>query len=118
MLVRAATVGCVARALTTISLALAGLIAALVLAHPAAGHHQTPKKGMWGPLDFEGRSAFPLFHRLGVGVFEMALDWRATARTRPADPTDPADPAYAWPESIDTAVERGAAPRDRRLAPA
>jgi hypothetical protein len=107
VLTHTATFARVNRVFALVTLALAGLLATLALAQPAAAHHQTPMKGMWGPLDFEGRSAFPLYHRLGVGVFEMTLDWRATAGTRPADPTDPADPAYAWPESIDTAVERG-----------
>ena len=86
---------------------LAATALALVLAPAAPAHHQSAKKGMWGPLDFEGRSAFPLYHRLGVGVYEMHLNWRDTAVSRPVDATDPADPAYRWPESIDTAVARG-----------
>jgi hypothetical protein len=93
---------------------LRGLVAAGVLAvaliapaGAAQADHQSAKKGMWGPLDFEGRSAFPLYHRLGVGVFQMTLNWRDTVATRPARPTDPSDPAYVWPESIDRAVARG-----------
>ena len=87
--------------------AIVGAALLVALSAPgAAAHHQSVKKGMWGPLDVKGRSAFPLYHRLGVGVFQMTLSWRDVAPTRPADPLDPADPAYSWPATVDVAVAR------------
>jgi hypothetical protein len=88
---------------TQLALAVALLLA---LAPVASADHQTRKKGIWGPLDLKGRSAFPLYHKLGVGVYEMYLNWRDTAVARPANARNPRDPAYRWPPEIDTAVAR------------
>ena len=87
----------------------AGALALALWAPPgtAQAQQQSARKGMWGPLELDGRSTFPIYRRLGVGVLQMSLSWSETAPTRPADPTDPADPAYRWPEAIDTAVTRG-----------
>jgi hypothetical protein len=80
---------------------------ALTAAHHrshSAGHRpgKPPLKMIWGPVTLSGgTSAFPLYHRLGVQVFEIDLDWSETAVSRPANPTDPADPAYRWPAQLD-----------------
>lgn len=63
------------------------------------------RKLIWGPVTLpNGHSAFPIYHRLGVKVLQIDLDWAHTARTRPADPTNPNDPAYRWPTELATAV--------------
>jgi hypothetical protein len=86
-------------------MAAAALAAALWLL-PAAAHARpiTTKKAIWGPLTLNGRSAFNTYERLGAGIYEMSLNWRATAPERPARPGDPDDPAYHWPAEIDTAI--------------
>jgi len=64
---------------------------------------------IWGPETMPGgTSAFPVYHRLGVQVLELQLSWARVASTRPANPADPADPAYAWPPSLEDAVEQAA----------
>lgn len=61
---------------------------------------QTRKKAMWGPPSVEGISQFPLYRDLGVGIYQMAVDWSQIAPTKPTDPTNPQDPAYEWPPSL------------------
>ena len=81
----------------------------LVGTAPAPGHAAvTRKKAMWGPVEVNGVSQFPIYRELGVGIFEMQLSWLETAPSRPANPRDPADPAYHWPAQIDQAVAQGA----------
>jgi hypothetical protein len=63
-------------------------------------------KSIWGPVEFDGRSQFPIYEDLGVGLFQTTLRWDAVAAERPAHARDPRDPAYAWPTEIDTAVRR------------
>ena len=65
-------------------------------------------KAIWGPVDMpDGASAFPVYERLGVDVYQASLEWRDIAPTRPARPEDPADPVYRWPREVDEAL-RGA----------
>jgi hypothetical protein len=68
----------------------------------------TRKKAIWGPIEVNGISQFPVYKELGVGIYQMQLPWAGTARSRPANPRDPADPAYVWPPQIDRAVAEGA----------
>jgi hypothetical protein len=84
--------------------AAVALLTAFLAAAPAGAHHASHKKAIWGPLSVDGRSTFPTYHRLGVGIYEMHLNWRATAPTRPARASDPNDAAYAWPPSVDHAI--------------
>jgi hypothetical protein len=66
------------------------------------------EKAIWGPVAMpDGASAFPVYKALGVDVFQVQLNWAATAPARPADPADPDDPAYRWPKLVDTAVAQG-----------
>jgi hypothetical protein len=77
-------------------------------ARPARAHPRA-LKAIWGPVALpNGRSAFPSYHRLGVKVFQIDLNWADVATSRPADPEDPADPAYSWPAELDQAVAQAA----------
>lgn len=58
-------------------------------------------KAIWGS---EAPDQFPLYHQLGVNLFEDALNWGNIAPTRPSNPSNPSDPAYRWPAAIDTAI--------------
>lgn len=67
-------------------------------------------KAIWGPVEMpDGNSAFPVYHRLGVDVFQIQLRWAEIAPERPADPEDSTDPAYRWPAEVERAVRE--APR-------
>jgi hypothetical protein len=74
------------------------------LAGPASAGRITIKKSMWGPVELDGRSQFPIYADLGVGLWQYTLSWPAIAPTRPVDATNPDDPAYNWPPELDTAV--------------
>jgi hypothetical protein len=82
------------------------LVAALACAAatPAHATKLTIKKSMWGPAVLDGRSQFPIYSDLGVGLWQDTLSWADIAPTRPLDPTDPADPAYQWPAGLDAAI--------------
>jgi hypothetical protein len=84
--------------------ALLCAVAALALAAPARAGGV---KAIWGPTELEagnqacpdpGRrcSAFPVYRRLGVDVFQYQIHWDEVAPIRPAHPRDPDDPAYDW----------------------
>ena len=83
-------------------------LALAVLAASPASAAVTRKKAMWGPIELNGVSQFPIYADLGVGIYQTQLPWATTARTRPANPRDPADPAYVWPAQIDRAIQEGA----------
>jgi hypothetical protein len=84
-------------------IALASVVA--LSAGTAAAARAAVPKLIWGPVALpDGSSAFPLYHRLGVDVFQIDLNWASTAPTRPADPRSAADPAYRWPAALDRAV--------------
>jgi hypothetical protein len=82
---------------------LVALIAIAVLAWPASAGAER-HKAIWGPLEFNGVSQFPTYKRLGVGIFQMSMNWADVAYTRPANPKDPSDPAYVWPLEVDRAI--------------
>lgn len=88
------------------TLAAALCLVATLAAAPAAGAASF-KKGIWGPLEVDGVSQFPIYKELGAGVFHTRLNWRNIAATRPAHAKDPADPAYAWPAYLDKAIAEG-----------
>jgi hypothetical protein len=87
---------------------LLALIAALALAAPASAAPITMKKSMWGPVERDGVSQFPIYADLGVGLFQVTVFWNDVAPNRPAEPADPADPAYRWPPAVDQAIAEGA----------
>jgi hypothetical protein len=80
------------------------LILAAVALPAGATAKPSRKKAIWGPVQVDGRSQFPIYHDLGVGIYQYALAWDGIAPQRPADARDPADPAYAWPAEADLAV--------------
>lgn len=87
---------------TRILLVLGALLA---LALPAsADAAPSRKKSIWGPATVKGRSQFPIYRDLGVGIWQNRINWSVIARTRPAHPRDPADPAYQWPAELDDAI--------------
>jgi hypothetical protein len=70
----------------------------LVAPSPANAAPRTAKKAIWGPISVDGKSQFPIYKDLGVGIFQWPVRWHAIATRRPADPRNPADPAYQWPD--------------------
>jgi hypothetical protein len=83
------------------------LAVAIALCAPAAaGAAPSIKKAIWGPVKVNGKSQFPIYRDLGVGIYQLTLDWNEVALTPPADPTNPDDPAYTWPARLDFAVEQ------------
>ena len=84
------------------------LAALLALALPAvANAAPSRKKSIWGPATVNGRSQFPIYRDLGVGIWQDRLNWDSVAATRPAHPRDPLDPAYRWPADLDDAIAQG-----------
>ena len=90
---------------TRILLILATVVA---LALPV-GANAAPsrKKSIWGPATVDGRSQFPFYRDLGVGIWQDRISWATVAPTRPAHPRDPLDPAYQWPAGLDDAIASG-----------
>jgi hypothetical protein len=95
-------------------LLLAVLALLLIAAAPASAarrhrhrsHHQHLVKMIWGPLSLaNGKSAFPVYRRLGVKVLELNLPWDEIAPTKPADATNPHDPAYQWPAYLTVGID-------------
>ncbi len=87
---------------------LLALAAVLVLALPvSAGAAPSRKKAIWGPATLHGRSQFPIYRDLGVGIWQDRVNWSDVAPTRPAHPRDPLDPAYRWPAELDFAIAQG-----------
>jgi hypothetical protein len=60
-------------------------LACLLAAGPA---HARPslKKSIWGPIQVRGKSQFPIYRDLGVGIYQMTLSWNEVAPRGPADP--------------------------------
>ena len=90
-----------------VTLPLIAIVALALIASPALGA-RSDQKAMWGPVTVGGRSEFPVYHRLGVGIFEMDLNWAEVAPTPPRNASDPADPAYVWPAGIGYAIGQAA----------
>jgi hypothetical protein len=61
-------------------------------------------KAIWGPGIVGGVSRFPVYHDLGMRIYEDRLPWAQIAARRPRRPTDPRDPAYRWPAEVAQAV--------------
>lgn len=81
--------------------ALLLLIASFAAASPASA---ADRKAIWGPVNHDGVSQFPVYKDLGVDIYQYPLFWELVAAQQPANPTDPNDPAYAWPAELDQAV--------------
>jgi hypothetical protein len=87
-----------------VALVVIAVVAREIVSGDDGPGEQTTKKAMWGPLTFQGRSLFPTYRDLGVGIFQSAVRWDWVAPTRPARPTDPRDRAYRWPSYLGEAV--------------
>jgi len=84
------------------------LVSALLAAGaPTADARQSRKKAIWGPVQVNGASQFPIYRDLGVGIYQIQLRWAEVAPTRPRHPKSPVDPAYRWPRQVDYAVREG-----------
>jgi hypothetical protein len=71
--------------------------------------HPPALKAIFGPVTLpDGKSAFPVYHRLGVQTLELGLSWNRTAPTRPSEPTNPDDSAYHWPAELEGAIVQAA----------
>jgi hypothetical protein len=89
-------------------LGLSALLAVLLLAFAGpADAAPSRKKAIWGPATVDGKSQFPIYRDLGVGIWQNRINWWAVAPTRPENPRDPADPAYQWPAGLDDAIAEG-----------
>jgi hypothetical protein len=91
---------------TTCGVALLTAFFALAGSTPATAAPSL-KKAIWGPVERDGVSQFPIYERLGAGIYQTSISWRHTASSRPANPGDPSDPAYVWSPEIDRAVTEG-----------
>jgi len=80
---------------------VAAAVALLALAPSASARLL---KGFWGPTQTNGESQFPRYGDLRVDVYQMQLDWRDVAPTRPSHSRDPLDPSYRWPADVDYAI--------------
>jgi hypothetical protein len=60
-------------------------------------------KAIWGPV-----TDFPIYHNLGVQIYETNLSWAAVAPTRPQHARNPKDSAYQWPAEISYAIDQAA----------
>ncbi len=85
--------------------ALALVVAAAIVSLLTPAIAGASLKSIWGPTTLpDGRSAFPVYKRLGVDVLQYSVRWEAVAATRPTDPRNPDDPAYRWSADVDKAV--------------
>jgi hypothetical protein len=82
---------------------MAAVLTALLAALAPAGASAF-QKAVWGPLTYAGVNQFPLYHSLGVKIYETELNWDTVAPTQPLDPTSPTDPAYRWPVMLDQEI--------------
>ena len=91
---------------------LFALVLALV-AFPAASAHAavTTKKAIWGPVEIDSQSQFPVYRELGAGIYQTTLDWSQVASLEPLDAKDVDDPSYEWPDEIDTAISEAKSAR-------
>jgi hypothetical protein len=87
--------------------ALAVVVCAAVVLAGVSPATASRHKAIWGPVEVDGASQFPIYDRLGVRLYQTSVSWASVAPTRPADPKDPADPAYSWPTEVDRAVAEG-----------
>lgn len=82
-------------------------IAAAAAALLGAGPQRTDAaalKAIWGPGIVDGSSRFPIYHDLGMGLYQDRLSWQEIAPSRPRHPTNPNDPSYRWPTEVGQAI--------------
>jgi hypothetical protein len=87
--------------------ALPFLLLSLALAPATANAAVSHKKAIWGPVEIDSQSQFPLYKELGAGIYQTTLNWSEVAALEPLDASDVDDPGYDWPDEIDTALDEG-----------
>jgi hypothetical protein len=82
------------------------LLMLALVALPVTSAHAavTTKKAIWGPVEIDAQSQFPVYRELGAGIYQTTLDWSEVASLEPLDAKDVDDPSYEWPDEIDTAI--------------
>ena len=101
------------RVAASVVVALAASLVLAAFTQPAVARGAALKM-IWGspylpePPATNNASAFPIYHQLGVNVFEDELLWNQVAPTRPRHPANPNDPAYQWPSDLSYAVQQAA----------
>lgn len=70
---------------------------------------KSPKKAIWGPIEIDGESQFPVYKDLGVTTYQMLLEWDQIGVLEPLDAKDPEDASYEWSDEIDSAISEGKA---------
>lgn len=90
---------------------LIGAVLVLAVPAPAVGF----VKAFWGPVSVNGVSQFPIYHQLGVSIYEADLNWSQIAPRRPRHPANPHDAAYRWPADVKQAIRQAARYRMRVL---
>ena len=94
------------RRIASLLVVVASLLALPAAASGASLVGKPLQKSIWGPVEVNGVSQFPLYRDLDVDIFQIQVRWERVAREgRPADPTNPADPLYRWPRDVDLAVQ-------------
>jgi hypothetical protein len=83
------------------------LLIALLLLPATADAAVSRKKAIWGPVEIDSESQFPLYRDLGAGIYQTTLSWDQVAAMEPEDASDVDDPSYDWPDEIDTAISEG-----------
>jgi hypothetical protein len=84
------------------------LLCLAVLLVPGSAHAaKSQKKAIWGPIEVDGESQFPVYKDLGVGTYQMLLEWDQIGVLEPLDAKDPEDASYEWSDEIDTAISEG-----------
>jgi hypothetical protein len=84
--------------------ALPCLLLVLALAPATATAAVSHKKAIWGPVEIDSQSQFPVYKELGAGIYQTTLNWSEVAALEPEDAGDIEDPGYDWPAEIDTAL--------------
>ncbi|MBE2317395.1 hypothetical protein DVA67_015540 [Solirubrobacter sp. CPCC 204708] len=79
----------------------------VLLAPASAQAAKSQKKAIWGPIEIDGESQFPVYKDLGVGTYQMLLEWDKVGVLEPLDAKDPEDASYEWSDEIDTAISEG-----------
>jgi hypothetical protein len=84
--------------------ALPLMLAFVALGATSAHAAVTTKKAIWGPVEIDSQSQFPVYRELGAGIYQTTLNWNEVADLEPLDAKDVDDPSYEWPDEIDTAI--------------
>jgi hypothetical protein len=84
--------------------ALPFLLLIFALAPATADAAVSRKKAIWGPVEIDAQSQFPVYKDLGAGIYQTTLNWSEVAALEPLDASDIDDPGYDWPAEIDTAI--------------